>query len=55
MGIFASEIGGQFAPESGGQFNRFMQLVLAFKAEKIIYLLQSFLLLNAVSVINKRF
>lgn len=25
--IFASKKGGQFAPESGGQFDRFMQLL----------------------------
>ena len=25
--IFASKFGGQFEPESGGQFNRYMQLI----------------------------
>src|SRR5262245_55020671 len=29
--IFASKIGGQFAPVLGGQFNRFLQLITALK------------------------
>jgi len=34
--IFARKNGGQFAPESGGQFDRFMQFIATYEQPKIV-------------------
>ena len=48
--IFASKISGQFKPESGGQFNRYMHILL--KSMKYVRINKYYVTLIFINLIN---